>query len=294
VDKTVLKLQKRIYQAKRKGNQKLVKSLQRLLTNSRSAKALAVRKVTQENKGKKTAGVDGRKSLTPKQRVKMLQEIKISERTKPLRRVYIPKSNEEKRPISIPTIEDRATQMLLKLALEPEWEAVFEPNSYGFRPARSAHDAIEAILKHIHKKQKWVLDADISKCFDKIDHQYLINKLGDCLISYKRQIKAWLKSGYMEDRQLFPTQDGTPQGGVISPLLANITLHGIEAHLKEWVLTQPYKGKKRDSKRSLLLARYADDFVCLHESKEIVENAKKEIERFLEPIGLKCNSQNKI
>lgn len=293
IEKTVWKLQKRIYRAKVEGNQKLVKKLQRLLVNSRSAKALAIRKVTQDNRGKRTAGIDGKKALKPKERFTLLSELKISGKSKPLRRIYIPKPNGEKRPLSIPTIKDRATQMLVTLALEPEWEAVFEPNSYGFRKGRSCHDAISAIFNQIRFKNKWVLDADIAKCFDKINHNYLLEKLGDTLIGFKRQIRAWLKSGYREGKELFPSTEGTPQGGVISPLLANITLHGIENYLNEWVKTwKGSKGRgKRDNLRSFAFIRYADDFVCIHESKEVIEKAKELISQYLKPIGLELKPE---
>ncbi len=287
VEKTVEKLQKRIYRAKRNGEQKLVKRLQRLLVNSRSAKLLAVRKVSQDNRGKRTAGVDGIKALNPKERFKLAENLKFSHKARPLRRIYIPKPNGEKRPLSIPTMYDRASQMLTLFALEPEWEAVFEPNSYGFRRGRSCHDAVAAIFKSISQKQKWVLDADIAKCFDKINHDYLLNKLGDCLVTFKKQIKAWLKSGYMEAGQkdkVFPVDEGTPQGGVISPLLANIALHGLENHIMEWVKT--WKGKRRDNINATSIIRYADDFVFIHKDKAKVEEAKIIISKFLEPIGL--------
>jgi RNA-directed DNA polymerase len=289
VEKTVFKLQKRIYRAKVNGDQKLVRKLQRLLINSRSAKALAIRKVTQDNRGKKTPGVDGKKALTPKERMGLLNDIRINGEAKPLRRIYIPKKSGEQRPLSIPTISDRAKQMLVKMALEPEWEAIFEPNSYGFRPGRSPHDAMKAIFNAVHWKPKWVLDADIEKCFDKINHQYLLRKLGGTLTTVRKQIKMWLKAGFMDGKKLFPTEEGTPQGGVVSPLLANIALHGLENELIEWVKTW-YCGKgvcKRDHLAAFSFIRYADDFVCIHNSKERVEEAKEIITKFLENIGLK-------
>ncbi|PSB25461.1 retron-type reverse transcriptase [Chlorogloea sp. CCALA 695] len=157
LERSVFKLQKRIFQASNRGDVKVVRRLQKLLISSRAAKALAVRRVTQDNTGKKTAGVDGLKSLTPKQRLPLVDKIKLSNKVKPTRRIWIPKpGTEEKRPLGIPTIEDRARQALVKLVLEPEWEARFEPNSYGFRPGRSCHDAIEAIFLAIHSKPKFV------------------------------------------------------------------------------------------------------------------------------------------
>ncbi|MDZ4877546.1 MAG: hypothetical protein CLLPBCKN_006981 [Chroococcidiopsis cubana SAG 39.79] len=167
LERNVFKLQKRIYQASNRGDVKLVRRLQKLLISSWSARTLSVRRVTQDNQGKKTAGVDGVKALTPKQRLTLINKIALGSKVKPTRRVWIPKpGTEEKRPLGIPTMEDRALQALVKLGLEPEWEARFEPNSYGFRPGRSCHDAIGAIFSAIKHKAKFVLDADISKCFD--------------------------------------------------------------------------------------------------------------------------------
>lgn len=166
VERCVFKLQKRIYRASQQGDVKLVHKLQRLLLKSWYAKLLAVRRVSQDNQGRKTAGVDGVKSLTPKQRMALAQKLKLGHKSKPTRRVWIPKPNtDEKRPLGIPTMEERALQALIKLALEPEWEACFEPNSYGFRPGRSAHDAIGAIYISINKMDKFVLDADIAYWF---------------------------------------------------------------------------------------------------------------------------------
>ncbi len=159
------------------------------------AKCIAVRRVTQDNKGKNTDGVDGIKSLTPKQRINLVNNLKLTGKSQPTRRVMIPKSGTgEKRPLGIPTINDRALQALCKMALEPEWEALFEPNSYGFRPGRSCHDAIEAIYLSIKQKAKYVLDADIAKCFDRIDHKALLKKI-NTYPTMSRQIKVWLKTG---------------------------------------------------------------------------------------------------
>ncbi len=251
VETETFRLQKRIYRASQNGNTKLVHNLQRLLIKSYYGKLLATRKVTQDNQGKKTAGVDGIKSLTPKQRLELVGQLKLTGKSKPTRRVWIPKPNREKRPLGIPCMEDRVKQGLIKLALEPQWESKFEPNSYGFRPGRSCHDAIEAIFNAIRYQPKFVLDADIAKCFDKISHEKLLGKL-ETYPQLKREIKSWLKRGVMDEQKFSPTKEGTPQGGVISPLLANIALHGMELEIKKFART--WKGYSREITREASLS----------------------------------------
>ncbi|MGC1307840.1 MAG: group II intron reverse transcriptase/maturase [Phormidesmis sp.] len=292
LERNAYKLQKRIYRASERGDVKLVRRLQRLLTKSWAAKAISVRRVSQDNRGKKTAGVDGVKSLTPKQRLSLVDELYLGTKASSNRRVWIPKpGTEEKRPLVIPTMKDRALQALVKMALEPEWEAQFEPNSYGFRPGRSCHDAIAAIQQTIQRKPKFVLDADISKCFDRINHQKLLEKL-NTYPTLRRQIRAWLKAGVMDGKTLFPTNEGTPQGGVISPLLANIALHGMEEHIKSLArqFDMPRANGNQQSitvkRQSVAVIRYADDFVIFHKDIEVIKRCKAEIEEWLADMDL--------
>lgn len=284
VHQTVRRLQMRIAKAVREGRWGRVKALQRLLTTSFSGKALAVKRVT-ENRGKSTPGVDRIIWDTPGKKVRGMSSLKRrGYRPQPLRRVYIPKANGKLRPLGIPTMKDRAMQALPLLALLPIAETTADPNSYGFRPYRAARDAVGQCFTVLAQRgsAEWVLDADISGCFDEISKDWLIANIP----MDKAILRKWLDSGYMQDGAWHATQAGTPQGGIISPTLANMALDGLEAML--WSHFGP---GHRNRKNKVYLIRYADDFVVTGSSREVLEDAKMLIEEFLSERGLSLSAE---
>jgi RNA-directed DNA polymerase len=298
VSKRVRNLRRRIYRATQCGQWNQVRSLMKLMLRSFFNLLLAVRKVTQINQGKKTAGIDGQKVLTPKDRVNFVHEIteEMKVNASPTRRVYIPKANGKRRPLGIPTVKDRTAQAVVKNALEPSWEARFEGNSYGFRPGRSTQDAIDQVFLRLNssREDKYVLDADIKGAFDNISHEYLIKTIGNT--PGKELITEWLKAGYVEMGKIYSTESGTPQGGIISPLLANIALDGLEEYLNQFKKKVPYWCNERNKTRYHTFprygfVRYADDFIITAPAKEDLTAIKPILEAWLALRGLQLNQE---
>lgn len=286
IEQTVYRLQLRIFKASANQEYEKLYKLQKLLISSSSAKFLSVRKVTEANAGKRTPGVDNVIILKSKEKFKLANKLTLDGKSAPIKRIYLDYPNGKRRPLGIPTIEDRAKQMLAYLALCPQWEAHFEIGSYGFRPGRSVQDAIEEVFLGISKKPKWVIDADISKCFDKINHKYLLEKC-QTYPEMRKQLKAWLKAGILDaGKYIFP-DEGTPQGGILSPLLANIALHGIREKVDEHI--NSLGGHRPNNRKALTFVRYADDFVLMYPDKEVLLDLKEVVTKFLEPIGLQLN-----
>ncbi|MFC7518926.1 group II intron reverse transcriptase/maturase [Herbaspirillum sp. GCM10030257] len=287
----VKKLQARIAKAVREGRWRKVKALQWLLTHSFSAKALAVRRVT-ENQGKRTPGVDGVTWSTPVEKSEAIDSLKRSGyQTKPLRRVYIPKSNGKRRGLSIPVKKDLAMQALHKLALEPVAETMADHNSYGFRPGRCTADAIEQVFNVLSHKEsaQWVLEGDIKACFDEISHPWMVQNI----CTDTKVLEQWLKAGFIEKGQLFPTTEGCPQGGIISPTAANMVLDGLEDLLGAFYGSSKIDGyNNRMCRNKVHFVRYADDWVITSTSKELLENEIKPLVReFLAERGLELSEE---
>ncbi|MGA3801909.1 group II intron reverse transcriptase/maturase [Pseudomonas fluorescens] len=284
VQRNVRAMQVRIAKACREGKWRRVKALQRMLTRSRSARYLAVRRVT-ENQGKRTAGVDRVLWDTPDAKWKAANGLKRhGYKPRPLRRVFIPKSNGKERPLGIPTMTDRAMQALYLLALAPIAETKGDPNSYGFRIERSTADAMGQLFVCLSKKvsAQWILEADIQGCFDHINHDWMLANVP----MDKAILRKWLKAGVIHKGQLQATDAGTPQGGIISPTLANMALDGLETQLKQ------YLGVTRARKLKINVVRYADDFVITGDSKEVLESEIRPwVEQFLAVRGLQLSPE---
>jgi RNA-directed DNA polymerase len=289
-EEQVRRLRGRIFKAVQGGDWPTARSLQKLMLRSWSNTLVSVRQVTQRNTGRKTAGIDGQVALTSQARAEMAVRVHAgigSHKPSPVRRVYVPKARDKAkmRPLGIPVLTDRCHQARVRNALEPEWEARFEPRSYGFRPGRGCHDAVESLFQTLCGKASrvWILDADLASAFDKISHGHLLDALGG--FPAKGMIAGWLKAGVFEAGKGFaPTGEGTPQGGVISPLLLNIALHGLEEAAGARYRTGIHAGDIRGGCPAL--ARYADDLVVCCHSRQQAEQVKAQLARWLEPRGL--------
>jgi RNA-directed DNA polymerase len=292
VEADVRRLRQRIFTASQAGDLKKVRNLQKLMLRSHANTLLSVRRVTERNAGRLTAGIDGQVMVTASDKARLVAWVhhqSSSWQAMPVRRVFIPKAGGKQRPLGIPVIVDRVLQARVLNALEPEWEARFEPKSYGFRPGRGCQDAIGAIyrvLKGPNPQRRWVLDADLAAAFDRIDHSALLAALGT--FPARGLVEGWLKAGVLDQGRLAATEQGTPQGGVVSPLLLNIALHGMEqaAGVRYW---QRDTNGARIARGSPVLVKYADDLVALCHSREQALEVQAKLAEWLAPRGLAFN-----
>jgi RNA-directed DNA polymerase len=300
VQKRLSRQQRRVYKASMEGKRSTVHALQRRIIGSLDAKLLAVRQLTIENSELKIFGGNGMITLSHEEKIKLAFKLKLDGKTSNIKRVYINKVRVKKnidQTLNISIIENRAKQMLVKLALEPEWEAIFEPNSYGFRPGRSCHDTIASISLLLRGKSRFVLGADIHKCFDKIDHDKLIAKL-DTFDQIENQINSWLKADIMVDfvketNEVTKSFNGTFQSGILSPLLVNIALHGLGNYIKDLYSTSGYNNSKskRDRSNPISFSRYGCNFVFIVQNLGDLQEIEKQVGQWLmKKVGLKLSN----
>jgi RNA-directed DNA polymerase len=292
VEQDVRRMRQRIFTASRAGDLKRVRNLQKLMLRSRANALLSVRRVTELNAGRATAGIDGNTALVAESKAELadwLLRRAGSWKPKPVKRVYVLKADGRQRPLGIPVIADRCLQALVLGALEPEWEARFEPRSYGFRPGRGCHDAIESIYltgKGPNPQRPWVLDADLAAAFDRIAHDHILDQLGS--FPARGLVAQWLKAGVVENGHLTASKEGTPQGGVISPALMNVALHGMEQAAGVRYRTTGHNAGSA-MRNSPVVVRYADDLVAMCHSREQAEQVKQRLAAWLAPRGLAFN-----